>query len=131
MALVTRELLEKPIPLKEKTVSIDGLGDVRLREMSFAEQSKLSLWLYPGDELDKEREQLHGLRRVVQCLIDEKGNRLFEFENTKAGNAEFIEWAKGIQAGAVGFWPDLIYEVRVLHGDVATDVEEADDLKKK
>ena len=131
MSLVTREAFNKAIPLNDQTVNIEGLGDVRLVEMSFAEHSKLSLWMYPDGELDKERESLHGLRKVVQCVVDENGKRVFDdFPNTKKGNLAFLEWARPIVAGGVGFWADLIYEVRKLHNEIKDD-EEADDIKKK
>lgn len=116
MTLVDIDTLLKPVPLKDERVELAGIGDIRIRQLSMADAGKLSAWLFPGGELCKERQVSYGLKMATECLVDDNGNKLFDFPDTDKGNKAFMDFAGPINAGGGGHWVDIIEHVRRVNG---------------
>lgn len=129
MTLVTAEQLLKPVPLKDETVSIDGMGDVRIIELGLSKMGKLTSWLFVDGKISRQRQTFYGLKLATLCLVDEHGELLFDFPDTKAGNKAFFEFAKPIGDGGAGHWSEIIKEARRVNGDV-DEVDEEPLLEK-
>lgn len=79
---LTREQLLQPMSLESTTMTVDGLGDITLREMNGADrdtfESKCQSATKKGD--------FRGLKAwlVATCLVDAKGNRLLQDSDVDA-----------------------------------------------
>ena len=129
--LLTAEQLLTPLPLEEKTVEIDGLGKIKLKQLSFSQEGKLSMWLFPKGKRSKQRQSSYGLKMVTECLVNHNGEKLFDFPDTEAGNKAFFEFADKIGAGASGYWSEVINEVRLLNKDGEELEDETNELLGK
>jgi hypothetical protein len=126
MTLISREQLLAPVPLKTETLQLENGLEVRLKEMAFSEVGKLSAWLFPEGEVDKQRQETYRLRQAVLCIVDADDKPVFDFPDTEKGNEQFFEFADTVGKGGAGHWALIIDAVRRLHNE-----GEADDLEKK
>ena len=127
MTLISKDELLKPQPLKTSTVDLGDGKQAKLKELPFAEIAKMTAWLFPEGEEDKQRRESYRLRQAALSLVDEAGDRVFAFPDTKEGNKQFFEFAETVGSGGAGHWGKIISATVELYDES----EEADDLEKK
>ena len=132
MGILNAAELLKPIPIETVDKEIDGVGTVRIRQISLADMNKNDAWQRPGGVPNKWRIENNRWKLVAACLVDEAGRNLFDFPDTKSGNEAFKEFVETIGNGGIGHWNDIRYEVLVVNGWIkeVEDEPEADLLGK-
>lgn len=111
------DLFQKP---KTTDVEIDGVGTVRIQEMTRSQRFEYDAWLFPDGELDDERAKHRNLRMIGLCAINEDGSPMFDME--------FDELVSKASESGSSVWSVLGYEVMKINGLI--DEEEEDLLGK-
>lgn len=76
--MITRDQALKQIAIKSKTVTVDGWGEFKIRQMRQSEAAKLGQWTMPKGKLDEDRAAQRNLKMITICVIDDDGNPLFD-----------------------------------------------------
>ena len=129
MAVTAADLL-KPIPVETSDVEIEGLGTVRIRPLTLAAMNANEAWQRPGGVANKWRIENNRWKLTTGCLVDDNDNPLFDFTDSKDGDARFKEFVETIGQGGIGYWNDLRYEVMVVNGWIKEDDDDEDLLGK-
>ena len=116
---MNRDEFLKPRELKTKTVAIDGIGDVTIRQLSKSELCEYQKWLRPKGTLSDANYAKRDLMLVCMAVVDDQGNRILTIDDMDA---------VGNMPGAA--IDELTYEVMVVNGYMAEVSDELELLGK-
>lgn len=118
---ISREQFLKPLELKTIEFEVEGLGKVRMRELSGSEMtSKVTNWTRPNGKLCKERQAKSSCKLVVECLVDESDEKVLTEDDVDL----ISEYPSSIQRC-------LIEAAFKLNGMIKADDEVTEDLRGK
>ena len=119
----TIEALTRPATIKR--VSVKGVGEICIMELTRSAKQKFDAWLRPGGVTDEARDKNRDLKICTLCLVDESGDYLFDFDDQ-----EFEDFAREMDDKAAAPWDEVAYQVLLANGYIQA-IEEPEELLKK